>query len=97
MPVVRRIERKPDFGSKGLSDREERVAFDHLQLQFGLLTSAPEAGSVSRAIRERAAVRPLAAHNGTGNADKFGLEHVVRDPNHGTTVTPHIHERQVRR
>ena len=81
LPVAHRIEPRPDFGATGHSSRELRVAFNHPQLQFWLLTSAPQAGSVPRAIHQRAAVRPLAAHNGTGDADKFGLEHVVRDLN----------------
>ena len=92
LPVVHRIEPRPDFGATGHSSRELRVAFNHLQLQFRLLTSAPQAGSVSRAIGERAAVGPLAANNRTGDANKFGFEHVVRDLNYGITVTAHIYE-----
>ncbi|MGZ3183509.1 MAG: cytochrome b/b6 domain-containing protein [Telluria sp.] len=79
------------------SERESHVAFQHLGLQPRPRPALPQGGGVPHAVPERAAVRPLAARDRTGNAHELGAHLLGRQADLRVTVPAHVDEFQVRR
>src|ERR1051326_1257893 len=78
-------------------ERKPRITFKNLQLQTRSLAFAPQTGSMSRAIQERASVGALTALDGAGDANKLRFERVAANANDRITMTTHVDERNVRR
>ena len=66
---------RPKFGT-GLHG-ELRVAFEYLHLEPGDFALFPEGSSELDAVAESAAIRTIAAFDGTGNADEFRFEELT--------------------
>src|SRR6266481_6367158 len=81
---------------KASSERKPWIAFKNLQLQTRSLTFAPQPGSMSRAIQERASVGALAVLDGARDTNKLRFEAIAANANDRITVTTHVDERNVR-
>src|SRR5580765_3097159 len=74
------------------SNRQSNVAFEHRCLQLRALSALPQCSSVQYPIPDGAAVRSVAARNGTRDADELGAHLLGRQLDLRVAVSSKIDE-----